>query len=309
MKDVQKFLITIVGPTAIGKTALSIQLATHFKSDIISCDSRQFFKEMKIGTAVPEETELAAATHHFIQNKSIFEAYNVGQFEKDALKKLATLFQENTVQIMVGGSGLYVDAVLTGLDAFPKVAPKVREELNLALESKGLESLQNQLKELDIETYNNIAIDNPQRVIRALEVCIGSGRPYSSYKNKPKAPRNFTAIKIGLDAERSHIYDRINLRVDHMLKNGLLEEAKKLHAHKQLNALQTVGYRELFSFFEGEFTQEFAVSEIKKNSRRFAKRQLTWFKRDKDTLWFDSQTGIEKIITAITEKMNAIKEP
>lgn len=309
MKDVQKFLITIVGPTAIGKTALSIQLATHFKSDIISCDSRQFFKEMKIGTAVPEETELAAATHHFIQNKSIFEAYNVGQFEKDALKKLATLFQENTVQIMVGGSGLYVDAVLTGLDAFPKVAPKVREELNLALETKGLEALQNQLKELDIETYNNIAIDNPQRVIRALEVCIGSGRPYSSYKNKPKAPRNFTAIKIGLDAERSHIYDRINLRVDHMLKNGLLEEAKKLHAHKQLNALQTVGYRELFSFFEGEFTQEFAISEIKKNTRRFAKRQLTWFKRDKDTLWFDSQTGIEKIITAITEKMNAIKEP
>lgn len=309
MKDVQKFLITIVGPTAIGKTALSIQLATHFKSDIISCDSRQFFKEMKIGTAVPEETELAAANHHFIQNKSIFEAYNVGQFEKDALKKLATLFQENTVQIMVGGSGLYVDAVLTGLDAFPKVAPKVREELNLALETKGLEALQNQLKELDIETYNNIAIDNPQRVIRALEVCIGSGRPYSSYKNKPKAPRNFTAIKIGLDAERSHIYDRINLRVDHMLKNGLLEEAKKLHAHKQLNALQTVGYRELFSFFEGEFTQEFAVSEIKKNTRRFAKRQLTWFKRDKDTLWFDSQTGIEKIITAITEKMNAIKEP
>ena len=280
MKDVQKFLITIVGPTAIGKTALSIQLATHFKSDIISCDSRQFFKEMKIGTAVPEETELAAANHHFIQNKSIFEAYNVGQFERDALKKLATLFQENTVQIMVGGSGLYVDAVLTGLDAFPKVAPKVREELNLALETKGLEALQNQLKELDIETYNNIAIDNPQRVIRALEVCIGSGRPYSSYKNKPKAPRNFTAIKIGLDAERSHIYDRINLRVDQMLKNGLLEEAKKLHAHKQLNALQTVGYRE-----------------------------LTWFKRDKDTLWFDSQTGIEKIITAITEKMNAIKEP
>ena len=172
-----------------------------------------------------------------------------------------------------------------------------------------MESLQNQLKELDIETYKSIEIDNPQRVIRALEVCIGSGRPYSSYKNKPKAPRNFTAIKIGLDAERSHIYDRINLRVDHMLKNGLLEEAKKLHAHKQLNALQTVGYRELFSFFEGEFTQEFAVSEIKKNTRRFAKRQLTWFKRDKDTLWFDSQTGIEKIITEITEKMNAIKEP
>ena len=309
MKDSQNFLITLVGPTAIGKTALSILLATHFKSDIISCDSRQFFKEMKIGTAVPEETELAAATHHFIQNKSIFEAYNVGQFERDALKKLATLFQENSVQIMVGGSGLYVDAVLNGLDAFPRVAPSIREKLNLELESKGLESLQNRLKELDIETYKNIAIDNPQRVIRALEVCIGSGTPYSTFKNKPKTPRNFTSIKIGLEAERPSIYDRINLRVDRMLENGLLEEAKALHEYKQLNALQTVGYRELFSFFEGEVTQEFAVSEIKKNTRRFAKRQLTWFKRDKETLWFDSQTDIEKIITDISEKMNAFKEP
>ena len=309
MKDSQNFLITVVGPTAIGKTALSILLATHFKSDIISCDSRQFFKEMKIGTAVPEETELAAATHHFIQNKSIFEAYNVGQFERDTLKKLATLFQENSVQIMVGGSGLYVDAVLNGLDAFPRVAPSIREKLNLELESKGLESLQNRLKELDIETYKNIAIDNPQRVIRALEVCIGSGTPYSTFKNKPKAPRNFTSIKIGLEAERPSIYDRINLRVDRMLENGLLEEAKALHEYKQLNALQTVGYRELFSFFEGEVTQEFAVSEIKKNTRRFAKRQLTWFKRDKETLWFDSQTDIEKIITDISEKMNAFKKP
>ena len=309
MKDSQNFLITVVGPTAIGKTALSILLAKHFKSDIISCDSRQFFKEMKIGTAVPEKAELAAATHHFIQNKSIFEAYNVGQFERDTLKKLATLFQENSVQIMVGGSGLYVDAVLNGLDAFPRVAPSIREKLNLELESKGLESLQNRLKELDIETYKNIAIDNPQRVIRALEVCIGSGTPYSTFKNKPKAPRNFTSIKIGLEAERPSIYDRINLRVDRMLENGLLEEAKALHEYKQLNALQTVGYRELFSFFEGEVTQEFAVSEIKKNTRRFAKRQLTWFKRDKETLWFDSLTDIEKIITDISEKMNAFKKP
>jgi len=309
MKDSQNFLITVVGPTAIGKTALSILLAKHFKSDIISCDSRQFFKEMKIGTAVPEKAELAAATHHFIQNKSIFEAYNVGQFERDTLKKLATLFQENSVQIMVGGSGLYVDAVLNGLDAFPRVAPSIREKLNLELESKGLESLQNRLKELDIETYKNIAIDNPQRVIRALEVCIGSGTPYSTFKNKPKTPRNFTSIKIGLEAERPSIYDRINLRVDRMLENGLLEEAKALHEYKQLNALQTVGYRELFSFFEGEVTQEFAVSEIKKNTRRFAKRQLTWFKRDKETLWFDSLTDIEKIITDISEKMNAFKEP
>tara|TARA_B110000091_G_scaffold203845_1_gene237755 strand:+ start:1148 stop:2077 length:930 start_codon:yes stop_codon:yes gene_type:complete len=308
MKDTHNFLITIVGPTAIGKTALSILLANHFKSDVISCDSRQFFKEMSIGTAVPEKAELTAANHHFIQNKSIFEDYNVGQFERDTLKKLAELFKENPVQILVGGSGLYVDSVLIGLDEFPKVAPSIREALNLELTTNGLESLQNQLKKLDLETYQKIAIDNPQRVIRALEICIGSGLPYSTFKNKPKAPRNFTSIKIGLEAERSLIYDRINLRVNHMMENGLLEEAKTLHSHKHLNALQTVGYRELFSFFDGEFTKEFAISEIKKNTRRFAKRQLTWFKRDKETLWFDSQTGIDKIISVISEKMNTFNE-
>jgi|TARA_B110000208_G_scaffold7597_1_gene9654 tRNA dimethylallyltransferase len=308
MKEIQNFLITIVGPTAIGKTALSIVLANHFKSEIISCDSRQFFKEMKIGTAVPETVELAAANHHFIQHKSIFEGYNVGQFERDALKKLNELFTENPVQIMVGGSGLYVDSVLVGLDEFPKVTPSIRDALNLEFTTNGLESLQNQLKELDIETYQNIAIDNPQRVIRALEVCIGSGLPYSSFKNKPKAPRNFTSIKIGLDADRLFIYDRINLRVDCMMENGLLEETKSLYEHRQLNALQTVGYRELFSFFNGEFTKEFAISEIKKNTRRFAKRQLTWFKRDKETLWFDTKTDIENIISIISEKMNSFKE-
>lgn len=308
MKETQNFLITIVGPTAIGKTALSIVLANHFKSEIISCDSRQFFKEMKIGTAVPETVELAAANHHFIQHKSIFEGYNVGQFERDALKKLNELFTENPVQIMVGGSGLYVDSVLVGLDEFPKVTPSIRDALNLEFTTNGLESLQNQLKELDIETYQNIAIDNPQRVIRALEVCIGSGLPYSSFKNKPKAPRNFTSIKIGLDADRLFIYDRINLRVDCMMENGLLEETKSLYEHRQLNALQTVGYRELFSFFNGEFTKEFAISEIKKNTRRFAKRQLTWFKRDKETLWFDTKTDIENIISIISEKMNSFKE-
>jgi tRNA dimethylallyltransferase len=308
MKEIQNFLITIVGPTAIGKTALSIVLANHFKSEIISCDSRQFFKEMKIGTAVPETVELAAANHHFIQHKSIFEGYNVGQFERDALKKLNELFTENPVQIMVGGSGLYVDSVLVGLDEFPKVTPSIRDALNLEFTTNGLESLQNQLKELDIETYQNIAIDNPQRVIRALEVCIGSGLPYSSFKNKPKAPRNFTSIKIGLDADRLFIYDRINFRVDCMMENGLLEETKSLYEHRQLNALQTVGYRELFSFFNGEFTKEFAISEIKKNTRRFAKRQLTWFKRDKETLWFDTKTDIENIISIISEKMNSFKE-
>ncbi|WP_158837780.1 tRNA (adenosine(37)-N6)-dimethylallyltransferase MiaA [Polaribacter sp. L3A8] len=301
------FLITIVGPTAIGKTALSIQLANHFKSDIISCDSRQFYKEMTIGTAVPDADELAAAKHHFIQNRSVFEDYNVGSFERDTLAKLDELFKENPVQIMVGGSGLYVDAVLKGLDYFPEVDPKIRETLNLQLEKEGVEVLQEQLKELDLETYNIIELQNPKRVMRALEVCIGSGIPYSTFKNKPKAPRNFTSIKIGLDADRQIIYDRINMRVDIMIKNGLLEEAKTLYPHKNLNALQTVGYRELFSYFDGDFTKEFAISEIKKNTRRFAKRQGTWFKRDKNTLWFDYQTDINTIITEISDKINISK--
>ncbi len=304
IKNTKNTLITIVGPTAIGKTALSILLANHFKSDIISCDSRQFYKEMTIGTAVPEKEELAAAKHHFIQNRSIFEDYNVGSFERDTLKKLDNLFTENPIQIMVGGSGLYVDAVLKGLDYFPEVDPKIREKLTAELNEKGIEILQEKLKELDIETYNTIALDNPHRIMRALEVCIGSNTPYSTFKNKPKAPRNFNVIKIGLNADREIIYNRINQRVDIMLENGLLEEAKNLYVNKNLNALQTVGYRELFSFFDGNFTKEFAISEIKKNTRRFAKRQLTWFRKDESTLWFDYQTNKNKIIAKIYEKIN-----
>lgn len=297
-------LITIVGPTAIGKTALSIELAKHFNADIISCDSRQFYKEMTIGTAVPEKHELAAAKHHFIQNRSIFEDYNVGDFEKDALKKLDELFKKNAIQIMVGGSGLYVDAVLKGLDYFPKVDKTIREKLNKTLEEKGLTHLQNQLKALDIETYNNIAIDNPQRVIRALEICIGTETPYSTYKNKPKTKRNFNSIKISLTADRDIIYNRINQRVDLMMANGLLDEAKSLYEYKHLNALQTVGYRELFSFFNGEFDKDFAISEIKKNTRRFAKRQLTWFRKDGAIIWFDFKTSKNEILKELNNKIN-----
>ena len=306
MSTNQNTLITIVGPTAIGKTALSIQLANAFNASIISCDSRQFFKEMTIGTAVPEPKELAAAKHYFIQNRSVFDSYNVGEFERDTLEKLEVLFKENPIQIMVGGSGLYVDAVLNGLDYFPEVAPEIREALLLKLEKEGIEVLQKQLKELDVETYKLIAIDNPHRIMRALEVCIGSGIPYSTFKNKPKKPRNFKSIKIGLNADREIIYNRINQRVDAMIDNGLIEEAKTLYAHKELNALQTVGYRELFSFFDGNFTKEFAISEIKKNSRRFAKRQLTWFKRDENILWFDYLTDKLTIVSEISEKINKL---
>lgn len=303
MINVRNTLITIVGPTAIGKTALSILLAKHFSSDIISCDSRQFYKEMNIGTAVPNTEELASAKHHFIQNRSVLEDYNVGQFEKDVLLKLDELFKKNPIQIMVGGSGLYVDAVLKGLDYFPEVAPEIRKNLTLKLQTNGLEPLQKQLKELDIETYNSIAIDNPKRILRALEICIGTGKTYSSFKNKPKTKRNFNSIIIGLKADREILYNRINMRVDLMIKNGLIEEAQKLHEYKNLNALQTVGYKELFNYFEGNFTKDIAISEIKKNTRRFAKRQGTWFRKNTKILWFDYLTNIQDIIKQTEERI------
>ena len=298
-----KTLITVVGPTAIGKTSLSIALAEHFKTEIISCDSRQFYKEMCIGTAVPEAHELDAIPHHFIQNRSIFEDYNVGDFEKDALETLDRLFEKFDVVIMVGGSGLYVDAVLKGFDQFPKVAPKIRETLNDRLKHEGLKVLQQELKELDPETYETIALDNPQRVTRALEICIGSGQPYSSFKNKAKKERNFKSIKVGLNGDRQKIYERINERVDLMIKNGLIDEAQSIYTYKDLNALQTVGYRELFSFFDGTISQEFAIEEIKKNTRRFAKRQLTWFRKDDEIIWFDFQSDRSEIINRIQEKI------
>ena len=297
-----KYLITIVGPTAIGKTALSISVANHFNAEIISCDSRQFYKEMTIGTAVPSIKELNSAKHHFIQNRSIFEEYSVGEFERDALATLNQLFTKNDVVVMVGGSGLYVDAVLNGLDDFPDVDPEIRKQLNQQLETFGIENLQRQLKEKDVETYNSIAIENPHRLIRALEICIGTDLPYSSFKNKPKSPRNFTSIKIGLNADRELIYNRINQRVDLMIQEGLLEEAKKIHPHKDLNALQTVGYRELFSFFDGEITKEFAIEEIKKNTRRFAKRQLTWYRKDDSITWFNYASNHESIIENIEKQ-------
>lgn len=303
------YLITIIGPTAIGKTSLSIALAKHFDCDIISCDSRQFYKEMKIGTAVPTKKELASVPHHFIQNKSIFENYSVGDFEKEALTKLDELFLKNTIQIMVGGSGLYVDAVLKGIDTFPEIDLKFREEVRLNYEKKGMKYLQNQLKELDLEYYEYIAntnpqtLQNPQRMMRFIEVCIGTKKPYSSFLNKEKNRRNFTPIIIGLETKREMMYDRINQRVDLMINEGLLTEAEKLAPNKKLNGLQTVGYRELFDYLEGKITLDFAIEEIKKNTRRFAKRQLTWFKRMENTIWFDYLLDRMEIINFIKNKI------
>ncbi|RKR05936.1 tRNA dimethylallyltransferase [Flavobacterium sp. 90] len=296
-----KYLITIVGPTAIGKTALSIALAQHFKCEIISCDSRQFFKEMTIGTAVPNQEELQAAKHHFIQNKSIFENYTVGDYEKEALLKLEELFQNNDFAILIGGSGLYVDAILKGFDEFPEIDPAVRSQVNSNYGNLGIEYLQEQLQLLDPDYYQKITVENPQtlqnpqRMMRFVEVCIGTQKPYSSFLNQKKNNRNFTPILIGLEAERSTIYDRINQRVDIMINEGLLQEAETLYPNKALNALQTVGYRELFSYFDGDFSLPFAIEEIKKNTRRFSKRQLTWFKRNENTKWFDYATNRKKI--------------
>jgi len=298
-------LLVVVGVTAIGKTAKAIELAQHFDCEIISCDSRQFFKEMSIGTAVPDSEELQSAPHHFIQNKSIFDTYNVGDFEREALLKLDELFLKNPIQIMVGGSGLYVDAVLRGFDEFPEIDPQVRENLRVEYETKGIEFLQEKLQEADpfyyekLKTENPQTLENPQRMSRYVEVSVGSGKPYSSYLNQANNKRNFNSIIIGLDAPREVIYDRINKRVDIMIANGFLEEAKKLYPNKHLNALQTVGYRELFEYFDGKISLEFAIEEIKKNTRRFAKRQLTWFKRNPDIQWFDYQTPISEIVASI----------
>lgn len=303
------YLITIIGPTAIGKTALSIKLAQHFNCDILSCDSRQFFKEMEIGTAVPSKEELAAAKHHFIQNKSIFDKYSVGDFEIEALQKLDELFKTNNIQVMVGGSGLYVNAVLQGFDKFPDIDTSIREKINQKYDELGIEYLQTELKKLDLEYYQKLekenpqTLVNPQRMKRFVEVCVGSEQSYSSFLGKRSVKRDFIPIIIGLQADREIMYERINQRVDIMMEMGLLEEVKSLYPNKNLNALQTVGYRELFDYFDGKTSLENAVEEIKKNTRRFAKRQITWFKRTENVHWFDYKTDVSKIISTIENEI------
>ncbi len=298
-----KWLISIVGPTGIGKTSLAIKLAQYFETEIISADSRQFFKEMAIGTAVPSKEELGSVKHHFIQNISIFDEYSVGDFERDAITLLRELFNKKNIVVMVGGSGLYIDAITKGLDKFPEVDPNIRTELNKLLEEQGITVLQEQLSNLDPVYFNKVDTENPHRLIRALEICLGTGKPFSSYLNQNKVKRDFKTITIGIDAERKIIYDRINQRVDLMVEAGLVEEVRTLEPQKSLNALQTVGYRELFKYFEGDWTLNFAISEIKKNTRRFAKRQLTWFKKNENTIWVDYQEDINSIIDKIKQKI------
>ncbi len=295
-------LIVIVGPTAIGKTSLSLTLAKYFDCEIVSADSRQFYKEMSIGTAVPSLDELKQVRHHFIQHKSIKELYTVGDFEKDALERLNTLFTNNTYAILVGGSGLYIDAVTKGLDSFPEVDIEIREKLKSTYKNSGIESLQNKLKILDPNYYNQVDLQNTHRVMRALEVCLSSGKPYSSFLTTPKKNRPFDIIKIGITADRQVIYDRINERVDMMIEKGLVNEVKNLYKDRSLNALNTVGYKEIFNYLDGTWDLNFTISEIKKNTRRFAKRQLTWFRKDPDIKWFDYKEEALSIVNYINKK-------
>ncbi|MGI9551527.1 MAG: tRNA (adenosine(37)-N6)-dimethylallyltransferase MiaA [Aurantibacter sp.] len=289
-------LISVVGQTAMGKTKLAIALARHFGTEIISADSRQFYKEMSIGTAVPSKAQLMTVPHHFIQHKSIFEDYSVGDFERDGMVLVDKLFKKNERVVLVGGSGLYIDSITKGLDDFPEVSPEIRDALSESLKVGGIEVLQKQLKRLDPVHHGNIDLNNPHRLIRALEICIGTGKPYSSFLSKKKKSRPFETITIGLTASRQIVYERIDRRVDKMMEVGLVDEARSLYEFKGLNALRTVGYKELFKHFDGDWELDFAISEIKKNTRRFAKRQMTWFKKNEHTHWTDYQYNIDDVL-------------
>lgn len=294
----KKYLVTVVGPTAVGKTQVSIRIAQLYNTAVVSVDARQFYKEMKIGTATPGDHELQMVPHYFISHLSVTQPYSAGDFEKDAMVRLDELFQSHDVVVAAGGSGLFIRAMLEGLDVFPEVQPEATTEVNRLYHAGGLNALQRLLKEMDPEYYAEVDRNNPQRLMRALSVCLSSGSPYSSFKNKKLAKRNFHPIKIGLELERRLLYQYIDQRVDKMMKAGLVAEVKSLIAFAHLNPLQTVGYTELFDYLRGESTLETAVSLIKQHSRNYAKRQLTWFKKEKDIRWFQP-SQLEEIFAYI----------
>ena len=289
----KNILLVIVGPTCVGKTNLSINIARHFGCEIISADSRQFFREMKIGTAIPSNRQLAEIKHHFIRFLSIKDYYSSSLFERDVLKLLPTLFIKKNVALMTGGSGMYIDAVCYGIDDIPDVDPQVREKYIRKYKEDGIHGLRLALKLLDPEHYENIDLKNPKRIIRALEICESTGRPYSSFLTKHKRERDFRIIKIGIERPRDELYDRINDRVDEMIRNGLEKEAGRLVSMKDFNALYTVGYKEFFDYFEGKLTKEEAIELIKRNTRHYAKRQITWWARDKEIKWFNADDFTE----------------
>ena len=290
----KKKLITISGQTASGKTNLSIRLAQNLNCSIISCDSRQFYKEMSIGTAVPSKLELSKANHYFIHHKSVKDNYTVGDFQNDALKLIENLFKKDDYIILTGGSGMYMDAIVNGIDKFPKIKLGVRELLNEKYNSRGILFLKNKLKELDPEYYDIVDVNNHRRLIRALEVCISTGKPYSSFLNKKNKKYDFESVNFGIKVDRELLYKKINYRVDKMISDGLIQEAKTLFNFKDLNTLNTVGYKELFEHFKGNLTKSQAIEKIKQNTRRYAKRQMTWLK-NKNLVWIENNVEIDEI--------------
>ena len=291
-------LIVVVGPTGSGKSALAVTLAQHYCAPIISTDSRQLFRGMPIGTAQPTAEELAAAKHYFIADREVEDDFNCGRYEVEALELLEGLFAENDYVVAVGGSGLYIQALCDGMDNLPEADEAIRGQLKLRLESEGLEALADELRRLDPVYAEEVDICNPARVMRALEVCITTGRPYSEQRSGSRAERPFNIVKIGTDMPREELYDRINRRVDMMVADGLIEEVRAMYPKRHLNALQTVGYREVFDHFDGKCSLEESIELIKRNSRRYAKRQMTWFRRDERVGWF-SPKDVGKIVEFI----------
>ena len=293
-----KKLIVLLGPTASGKTSLSIEIAQKLNTEILSCDSRQFYKELKIGAAPPSKEELAIVKHHFIHHLSINENYSIGQFEKDAIKKITELFKAHNYLLLVGGSGLYIDAICNGIDNIPNISKNVREKINNEYEKNGITWLQEKIKKIDPDFYKSADINNPQRLKRCYEVFHQTGKRFSTFHKKEKKKRNFEIIKIGIKTDREQLYKKINTRVDKMIKNGLVNEAELLKKFRKKNALNTVGYKELFNYFNQNIELDIAIEEIKKNTRRLAKRQLTWFRKDKNINWY-LKSEKNKIIKAI----------
>ncbi|MTI30556.1 tRNA (adenosine(37)-N6)-dimethylallyltransferase MiaA, partial [Xanthovirga aplysinae] len=293
------------GPTAVGKTDLCIRFANYFKTEIISSDSRQFFIELNIGTAKPTVEEMKGVKHHFVNFLHIDQEYSAGHFERDALKKLDELFINHDVVIMTGGSGMYNKALCEGMDLLPEAPSHFREKLNQEYAEKGLDPLQKMLQDLDPSYYSKVDLNNPQRIIRALEVCLATGKPFSFFQNQNKVERPFHILKIGLEREREELYERINHRMDLMIGKGLFDEAQSLFSKRHLNALQTVGYKEIFDYLEGKFDKEEAIRLLKRNSRRYAKRQMTWFKKDPEIKWFNPEEE-NKIIDYLEKKMIAL---
>ena len=279
-------LLVILGPTGVGKTNISLRLAEYFACPIVSSDSRQFYRELKIGTAAPTEAQLSRVKHYFIGSHSIHDEYNAGQYEQDAIQLLDELFKMHNVVMLVGGSMMYIDAVCNGMDDIPNVDAETRVFWQKQYVESGLEFIQNELKRLDPVHYEQVDLQNPKRIIHALEICSMTGKPYSDLRTGQRKERNFNILKIGLNRPRPELYERINARVDEMIEEGLLDEAKQFYEYKHLNTLNTVGYKELYEYMDGNWTLDFAVSMIKQDSRRYAKRQLTWFNRDKEILWF-----------------------